>query len=36
MKLMFDVNIRYVVQNILVYQYPRWRHDPSPYRSWIL
>jgi len=28
--------LRYVMQNILIYRWPRWRHDPSPYRSWIL
>jgi len=40
MKLMCDFKrnaaLRYVMQNILIYQCPRWRHDPSPYRSWIL
>jgi len=28
--------LRYVMQNILIYQCPRWHHDLSPYRSWIL
>jgi len=40
MKLMCDFKrnaaLRYVTRNILIYQCPRWRHDPSPYRSWIL
>jgi len=26
----------YVMRNILIYWCPRWRHDPSPCRSWIL
>jgi len=26
----------YIMQNILIYRCPRWRHDLSPYRSWIL
>jgi len=25
--------LRYVMQNILIYQCPQGRHDPSPYRS---
>jgi len=40
MKLMCDfkrnATLHYVMRNILIYQYPRWFHDPSPYRSWIL
>jgi len=28
--------LRYVMRNILIYQCLQWRHDPSPYRSWIL
>jgi len=39
MKLMCDFKrnavLRYVMQNILIYQCLRWRHDPSAYRSWI-
>jgi len=40
MKLMHEFKrnaaLRYVTQNTLIYQCLRWRHDPSPYRSWIL
>jgi len=40
MKLMHEFKrnaaLRYVMRNILIYQCLRWRHDPSPYRSWIL
>jgi len=40
MKLTCDFNrnaaLPYVMRNIPIYQYPRWRHDPSIYRSWIL
>jgi len=28
--------LRYVMRNILICQCPQWRHDYSPYRSWIL
>jgi len=40
MKLMHEFKrnaaLRYLMRNIVIYQYPQWRHDPSPYRSWIL
>jgi len=40
MKLMCDFNrnavLRYVMQNILIYQCPWWCHNRSPYTSWIL
>jgi len=28
--------LRYVMQNILIYRCLQWRHDPSPYKLWIL
>jgi len=28
--------LHYVMRNILIYHCLRCRHDPSPYRSWIL
>jgi len=31
-----NVALRYATRNILIYQCPQWRHDPRPYRSWIL
>jgi len=38
MKLMcdFNRNVALHMQNILIYQCPWWRHDRSPYTSWIL
>jgi len=31
-----NVALCYVMQNILIYHCPWWRHDASSYRSWVL